>query len=63
MPAKGRRAAALDSAHHLELEKAHVTAVGVAPRGAVVAEDVRDFQRRTALVRKRSRVTSRSLNL
>jgi hypothetical protein len=31
MPAKRRRAAALDRAHHLELAEAHVTAVGVTP--------------------------------
>jgi len=42
--AEGRRAAALDVAHHLELEQAHVTAVGTTPRGPVVAEDVRDLQ-------------------
>ncbi len=42
--AEGRRAAALDGAHHLELEQAHVTAVGMAPRGPVVAEDIRDLQ-------------------
>src|SRR5258708_34862286 len=42
--AEGRRAAALDGAHHLELEQADVTAVGMTPRGPVVAEDVRDLQ-------------------
>ena len=44
MPAEGGRAAVLDGAHHLELEQAHVTAVGMPPRGPVVAEDVRDLQ-------------------
>src|ERR1700724_616530 len=44
MSAQRRRAAALDGAHHLELEQAHVTAVGVTPRGPVAAEDVRDLQ-------------------
>ena len=39
-----RRAAVLDGAHHFELEQAHVTAVGMTPRGPVVAEDVRDLQ-------------------
>src|SRR6516165_1767207 len=44
MPTEGRRAAALDRAHHLELAEAHVTAVGVKPSGPVVAEDIRDLQ-------------------
>ncbi len=30
--------------HHLELEQADVTAVGMTPRGPVVAEDIRDLQ-------------------
>ena len=42
--AEGRRAAALDGTHHLELEQADVTAVGMTPRGPVVAEDIRDLQ-------------------
>ena len=42
--AEGRGAAALDGAHHLELEQADVTAVGMTPRGPVVAEDIRDLQ-------------------
>ncbi len=42
------RAAGLDGAHHLQLAKAHVTAVGITPRGAVIAKDIRDLQRRTA---------------
>jgi hypothetical protein len=44
VPAEGRRAAALDRAHHLELIEAHVTAVGMTPSGPVAAEDVRDLQ-------------------
>ena len=44
MAAEGRRAAALDGAHHLHLGKAHVAAVGLTPSGTVVAEDVRDLQ-------------------
>ena len=36
--AQGRRAATLDGAHHFELEQADVTAVGMTPRGPVVAE-------------------------
>jgi hypothetical protein len=44
VPAEGRRAAALDRAHHLELAEAHMTAVGVAPSGAMIAKDIRDLQ-------------------
>ena len=44
VPAEGRRAAALDRAHHLQLAEAHVAAVGLTPGGTVVAEDVRDLQ-------------------
>jgi hypothetical protein len=47
-PAEGRRAAALDRAHYLELAEAEVTAVGVTPSGPVVAEDIRDLQGSTA---------------
>ena len=43
MAAKGRRAAALDRAHRLELAKAHMAAVGATPSGPVIAEDVRDL--------------------
>ena len=42
--AERHRAAALDCAHHLQLVEAHMAAVGFAPSGAVVAEDVRDLQ-------------------
>src|SRR5271157_5571663 len=44
MPAERRRAAALDCTHHLQLVEAHMVAVGLAPSGTVVAEDVRDLQ-------------------
>ena len=44
VPAEGRGATALDRTHHLELAEAHVTAIGVTPSGAVVAEDIRDLQ-------------------
>ncbi len=47
MPAEGRRAAALDRRHHLQLAKAHMAGVGFAPRRSVVAEDIRDLQSRT----------------
>ena len=42
--AERRGPAALDGTHHLQLAEAHVTAVGVAPSGTVVAEDVRNLQ-------------------
>src|SRR5208283_4555591 len=32
MPAEGRRAAALDRRHHLQLAEAHMAGVGLAPR-------------------------------
>ena len=44
MATERRRAAALDRTHDLELAKAHVAAVGIAPSGPVVAEDVRNLQ-------------------
>src|SRR5271166_5113927 len=50
------RAAALDRTHHLQLIEAHMAAVGLAPSGTVVAEDVRDLQswsNQTALLRRR----------
>src|SRR3974390_924437 len=39
-----RRATALDRIHHLQLVEAHMSAVGLAPRGAGIAENVRDLQ-------------------
>src|ERR1700746_1690192 len=42
--AERRRAAAFDCTHHLELVEAHMAAVGLTPRGTVIAEDVRDLQ-------------------
>ena len=44
VPAEDRRAAVLDSAHHLQLWHADMPAVGVTPSGAVIAEDIRDLQ-------------------
>src|ERR1700720_4431569 len=38
MPAEGRRAAALDRRHYLQLAEAHVAGVGLAPRRSVVAK-------------------------
>ena len=42
--AERHRAAALDGTHHLQLVEAHMAAVGFAPSGTVIAEDVRDLQ-------------------
>ena len=53
--AERRRAAALDCAHHLQLVEAHMAAVGLAPSGTVVAEDVRDLQNRPNHDRRRYR--------
>ena len=44
--AERRRAAGLDRAHHLQLCVAHVSAVGVTPSGAEVAEDIGDLESR-----------------
>jgi hypothetical protein len=44
MASERGRAAALDRTHDLELAKVHVAAVGIAPGGPVVAEDVRNLQ-------------------
>ena len=41
---KRRRAAVLDGAHDFELPEADMAAVGTAPSGAVIAENVRDLQ-------------------
>jgi len=55
MAAEGRRAAAFDRAHHLQLRMAEMAGVGTAPSGAVVAEDIRDLQGRTGHRRRRLR--------
>ena len=44
VPSERRRAAALDSRHHLQLAEAHVAAIGLTPSGTVVAEDIRNLQ-------------------
>src|SRR6516162_9973870 len=44
MAAERRRSAALDRTHHLQLVEAHMGAIGLAPRRAVIAENVRDLQ-------------------
>src|SRR5215472_11757403 len=44
MAAERRRATALDRTHHLQLLKAQMSAIGLPPSRAVIAEDVRDLQ-------------------
>jgi hypothetical protein len=43
-PTERRRAATLDRTHDLHLLEADVAAVGFAPSGTMVAEDIRDLQ-------------------
>ena len=61
----GRRAprcgSSRSAAHHLELAEAHMAGVGVAPRGPVATEDVRDLQ--TAGGRMSRRALGRRLGL
>src|SRR6516225_4442674 len=47
MAAEGHCAAALDGRHHLHLVKADVPGIGATPCRPVVAEDIRNLQRRT----------------
>ena len=47
MAAERRGAATLDRTHDLHLTEADVSGVGAPPRRPVVAEDIRDLQRRT----------------
>src|SRR5438132_10193603 len=54
MTAERRGAAALDRRHRLELAEAHMAGVGLPPRRAAVAEDIRDLQDRTAHVSRAS---------
>jgi hypothetical protein len=44
MPAEGRRAAALDGRHDLELAEAYMAGVGSAPCRRMTAENIRDLQ-------------------
>jgi hypothetical protein len=44
MAAERCRAAALDRRHHLELAEADMAGVGLAPRRAMAAEDIRNLQ-------------------
>jgi hypothetical protein len=44
MPAEGRRAAALDRAHHLQLAEAYMAGLGFTPCRTMGAENIRDLQ-------------------
>src|SRR6266446_1295776 len=55
MAAEGSRAAVLDGRHHLELAKAQMPGIGLAPGGAMVMKDVGDLQPRAAH-RRRARL-------
>ena len=46
MAAERRRAATLDRRHHLELAEADMAGIGLTPCRSMVAEDIRNFQRR-----------------
>ena len=61
MSAKRCRAAALDRTHDLQLIEAHMAAVGLAPSGAVVAEDIRDLQSWSSHSRRRYRAGGSSV--
>src|SRR6202008_1626245 len=54
MPAERRRATALDRTHDLQLLEADMAMVGLSPRRAVIAEDVRDLQSKSTHGRRRS---------
>ena len=54
MAAERRRAAALDRRHHLELAEADMAGIGTAPCRAMVAEDIRNLQRRARHARRAS---------
>src|ERR1043166_595306 len=54
MTAERRGAAALDCRHDLELTEAHMAGVGLPPRRAVAAEDIRDLQNWAAHVSRAS---------
>jgi hypothetical protein len=56
---EGRRAAALDCAHHLHLHMTETALVGATPNGAVIAKDVRDLQ--TGTGHSRCRLQRRAL--
>ena len=61
MAAEGGRAAVLDGRHHLELAKAQMPGIGLAPGGAMAMEDVGDLQPRAAHGRRARLRVSASL--
>ena len=61
MPAERRRATALDRTHDLQLIEAHMAAVGLAPSGTVIAEDIRDLQSWSSHNRRRYRAGGSSV--
>ena len=61
VPAECCRAAALDRTHDPQLIEAHMAAVGLAPTGAVIAEDVRDLQSWSSHNRRRYRAGGSSV--
>ena len=52
MPSERRRAAVLDRRHDLELAEAHMASIGLTPCRPVIAEDIRDLQRRARHARR-----------
>jgi hypothetical protein len=46
MASQRRGSAALDGAHHLQLREADMAGIGTTPCGPMIAEDVRDLQRK-----------------
>ena len=54
MAAEGRRAAALDRRHHLQLVEADMAGIGLTPCRAMVAEDIRNLQSRARHARRAS---------
>src|SRR6202048_4453972 len=54
MAAERRGAAALDRRHHLEVAEADMAGIGTAPCRAMVAEDIRNLQRRARHARRAS---------
>jgi hypothetical protein len=52
MSAESRRAAALDRRHDLQLAKAQVAGVGLAPRRSMIAKNIRDLQKGANHVRR-----------
>ena len=52
MPAQRRRAAALDRRYHLELFEAYMAGIGTTPCRTMLAENIRELERRTRHARR-----------